>query len=443
MRLCNLLVISTDVHLAAELIEKNCHFCTWSQGTNNTLVHTCIYSMRVASKNTMLSIRFLLCCFGAVASVQSAPITITRETFAACRPGSWANIPVECCPPKTIEGPIVDFKPDFHPSKPLRVRKALQCLAGEELEIYTQKLYKGYALMRALPDSDPRSFMRQNQIHCAYGTGSFVQDGSTNLTMDIHLNWFFLPWHRLFVYFHERILQKLLNDADFSLHFWNFDNSEEADGDGDGCYKAGHFVPPVYADLEAPTFERNRTSRAFDPANPVYLDLLSTDPRLGQPVFHNYTVEEAVRGNKRIMHRAVAQVHDVVAFVGRPRRVGDPQILDASDGAGTLEWWPHITLHNWVGGFMFQTQTAPLDPIFYIMHANVERLWKVWRSLSPANVDPADPDFLDAAFLLWDENAVLRRIRVRDVLHTEALGYTYEKVNDASWIFFDNSTSDP
>ncbi|KAG6557724.1 hypothetical protein Mapa_000489 [Marchantia paleacea] len=153
----------------------------------------------MASRSRMvLLVPFLLCCM--LSNVQSAPIKITRETFKTCSRGQWAGIPADCCPPKKIDGPIIDFSPPkLDPSKPLRVRKALQCLSGKELRTYTKKLQKGYRLMRSLPDTDPRSYVRQYGIHCAYATGSFIQDGSNNLTIDIHIGWYFHPWHRAYV----------------------------------------------------------------------------------------------------------------------------------------------------------------------------------------------------------------------------------------------------
>ncbi|OAE18872.1 hypothetical protein AXG93_1944s1080 [Marchantia polymorpha subsp. ruderalis] len=118
----------------------------------------------------------------------------------------------------------------------------------------------------------------------------------------------------------------------------------------------------------------------------------------------------------------------------------DARILIPSAGAGTIEVVPHNTLNAWIGGWMMQP-TTPIDPLLYPFHANMERLWSVWRKLDYGNDYPTDPDWLDATFLFWDENAVMRRVKVRDFVDLNALGYRYEEVNDASWIFFDNSTS--
>ncbi|KAL3697343.1 hypothetical protein R1sor_011419 [Riccia sorocarpa] len=103
-------------------------------------------------------------------------------------------------------------KRDRLPGHDQRVRKALQCLSGEELK----------ALLRVLPASDLRSLLQEIRIHCAYGSDAFTQAGvstANGYTIDIHSNWNFLPRHRVFVYFHERILQKLLDDPTFQLAF--------------------------------------------------------------------------------------------------------------------------------------------------------------------------------------------------------------------------------
>jgi len=47
-----------------------------------------------------------------------------------------------------------------------------------------------------------------------------------------------------------------------------------------------------------------------------------------------------------------------------------------------LEGWPsgpkmHNVVHMWVGGSMSMVPTAPNDPVFFVHHANVDRLWSM------------------------------------------------------------------
>lgn len=50
--------------------------------------------------------------------------------------------------------------------------------------------------------------------------------------------------------------------------------------------------------------------------------------------------------------------------------------------AGGLEGI-HNGVHGWVGGTMDWIATAPCDPIFWMHHANIDRLWSVWQAAHP------------------------------------------------------------
>ena len=64
----------------------------------------------------------------------------------------------------------------------------------------------------------------------------------------------------------------------------------------------------------------------------------------------------------------------------------------------------HNDVHNWVGGTMGNIMISPADPIFWMHHAQVDRIWSLWQAnpadagkhptLSGADaiLDPWDPD---------------------------------------------------
>src|SRR5262249_17982276 len=57
------------------------------------------------------------------------------------------------------------------------------------------------------------------------------------------------------------------------------------------------------------------------------------------------------------------------------------QFAHLSRPHGQVESAPHDLMHGAVGGkegWMASTTTAALDPIFWLHHANVDRLWQVW-----------------------------------------------------------------
>lgn len=80
--------------------------------------------------------------------------------------------------------------------------------------------------------------------------------------------------------------------------------------------------------------------------------------------------------------------------------------------------------------------SAGRDPLFYCNYANVDRMWTVWKNL-PSAVIPdkriTEPDFLNATFLLYDENGQLVRISVKDTVDNLKMGYDYDRV-DLPWL---------
>jgi polyphenol oxidase len=124
----------------------------------------------------------------------------------------------------------------------------------------------------------------------------------------------------------------------------------------------------------------------------------------------------------------VAAAKKTELFLGQPYRAGDAP----DPGAGSVENVPHGPVHVWTGDprqpnleDMGNFYSAARDPIFYAHHGNLDRLWHVWRGLRPGvNTDFVDPDWLDASFFFYDEEARLVRVRVRDCLDTAALRYT-------------------
>ena len=68
---------------------------------------------------------------------------------------------------------------------------------------------------------------------------------------------------------------------------------------------------------------------------------------------------------------------------------------------GGIETQPHDMVHGLVGGGDEQRPSVPrsdvrsrysagLDPIFWLHHANIDRLWEVWNKSSPSHTDPTD-----------------------------------------------------
>ncbi|KAL5730196.1 catechol oxidase [Ranunculus cassubicifolius] len=361
---------------------------------------------KIDRRNVLLGLGGLYGLSGLGASdkfAMGAPIA--PPNLANCGPADLpaGAQPTNCCPPNNLN--IIDFKLPSAYSTPMRTRIAAHLVD----DVYIEKYSRAIALMKALPDDDPRSFKQQANIHCAYCDGAYDQIGFPNLEIQIHQSWLFFPWHRCYLYFHERILGSLINDPTFALPFWNWD----APG--------GMRLPSMYANPESSLYNIRRDALHQPPA---FLDL---DYDL---VDQNVPEKEQLKVNNAIMYRQMVSNGKTRAlFLGSPYRAGN----DPSPGQGSVENVPHGSVHFWAGDRtqpntedMGNFYSAARDPIFMAHHSNIDRMWTIWKTLGGKRTDYTDKDFLDTAFLFYDENKNLVRIKVSDVLDQQSLRYAYQ-----------------
>ena len=83
-----------------------------------------------------------------------------------------------------------------------------------------------------------------------------------------------------------------------------------------------------------------------------------------------------------------------------------------------LEVGPHNSVHGWVGGTMGAIPTAPADPLFWMHHAMIDRVWSLWQAV-PANAGK-NPTLagLDTTMQPWQDTEVSLRV-------ISTLGYSY------------------
>jgi tyrosinase len=69
----------------------------------------------------------------------------------------------------------------------------------------------------------------------------------------------------------------------------------------------------------------------------------------------------------------------------------DMEVLIPSnfDDFDFMEANPHARAHQWIGGDMGKIALAVRDPLFFMLHSNVDRLWAEWQG---ANNDRSDPN---------------------------------------------------
>ena len=253
-----------------------------------------------------------------------------------------------------------------------------------------------------------------------------------------HQTWFFLPWHRGYLAAFEAIVrdtvQKLGGPGDWSLPYWDY----SAD-------KRSLELPHAFAQANWPDGKKN------------YLYIAR---RYGAVQFPS--VQKPLVLDRRAVLTANALGERL--FQGEPGKAGaagfggieTPFWHPSGRGSkfGGLESAPHGPVHVLVGGgfrgnntspdplelgLMTNPDTAALDPIFWLHHANIDRLWNVWLRQKPGPRDPpgafrnsSETDWLDGPrdrkFEMPDVDGKIFSFTPGEVLDTTAawLGYAYD-----------------
>jgi hypothetical protein len=89
-----------------------------------------------------------------------------------------------------------------------------------------------------------------------------------------------------------------------------------------------------------------------------------------------------------------------------------------------LDQNPHFFTHFGLGGDMAEFSTVGGDPMFYLHHANIDRLWESWNRLG--NENPTDPKYLDRKFAYGDRSGKRVDLPVSSSDRTAQLGYEYD-----------------
>jgi tyrosinase len=161
----------------------------------------------------------------------------------------------------------------------------------------------------------------------------------------------FLPWHRAYLLDLERELQQI--DPSVTLPYWKFDEP----------------APNLFttAFMGVP----NNLGRVqFDPGNP--LEFWATDGVAG--------IERAPRFNTNTSPAFVLSEEDTLLLGG-----GGNLYAAFVD----MEGDPHGFAHTSFRGSISRIDTAAKDPLFFLLHTNVDRLWSKWQWLF-SRFDTAD-----------------------------------------------------
>ena len=234
--------------------------------------------------------------------------------------------------------------------------------------------------------NDPRGWIFQANIH---GTRDANPPAAWNQCR--HASAHFLSWHRAYVYYFERILRQASGDPTLTLPYWDWTDP------------AQQGLPAAFKDTQSPLFVSQR--------------------QMNQA---GSTLPPSIRS-------AAVQALNLRSFFPASGSAGFGVLNASGSGKGRLEQPPHDSVHVVVGGnggLMIDPATAAQDPIFWLHHCNVDRLWELWLRRGGGRANPTTAAWRDETFRRFvDESGnTAAPLKVSQLGRTADLGYTYDRL---------------
>lgn len=189
----------------------------------------------------------------------------------------------------------------------------------------------------------------------------------------------FAPWHRVMLMILEQNLQRVLSDPDFGLPYWDWaaDGDRDDDQQPSGAIWADNCMGGQGEPISSGPF-------AFDAADPASWRIRLQGTSSG-------TLAQTVRGMNRSFARgrftSLPKSAHVTACLALNTFDGPNWDILSGGFRNRLEGWRtgpgdsppglHNLVHVWIGGDM-EPSTSPNDPVFYLNHCNVDRIWEKW-----------------------------------------------------------------
>lgn len=248
-------------------------------------------------------------------------------------------------------------------------------------------------------------------------------DVQTYLTKCQHGSWYFLPWHRGYLSAFERIIRAAIvaegGPADWALPYWNYCDPD---------FARARTIPSAFTDQTMPDGSDN-------------------------PLYTPYRFGDAQTGALTVPAAGVALDALAEPQFGSDLRIpggfggGRWPVAHSGNAPGMLEGTPHGDVHIAIGGsgeidgqgipgLMSSFVTAGLDPIFWLHHCNLDRLWEVWLKRRADHANPGQSDWLggpaDQPFVAPDRDGNPWSFNCADVVDTMAapLDYRYDDLTD-------------
>jgi len=301
-----------------------------------------------------------------------------------------------------------------------RPRRDIASMSPGDGDLVT--LVEGLRIMMALPREDPRSWRFFANIHLTFDRAEDFYPADPRQANFVRRLWnqcphgsfTFLPWHRLYLLALERLIQGLTGNFSFALPYWNY--TAGATGDPEP-----RRLPAILRQRLFPLRQADpsrRIARGLEPAiwgpNPLYVpDSVPAAEGNGRDPAMNAGAALALADVTYFPALAAARFstsRGSGSFGGHP----DP----GDERYGTLEMTPHNNIHARVGGafgLMADLSYAARDPVFFLHHAAIDRLWDSWLALGGGRANPTDdPGWMQRSWAFPDASGNFYAFSVAD-----------------------------
>ena len=293
-----------------------------------------------------------------------------------------------------------------------------------------------------------------------------------------HGNWWFYVWHRGYLGYFEETIRKLSGDQTFAIPYWDWTVQPEIPQ-----VMFDYVLTPTDKAFEPYTRNLDVFTAFIQPAMKTYWNSLNTAQR-NQLNIRGYNTFDlmwndvtgngdpgnmafATTANARYLSRqnpkldpATAQdcSPDVIKAGLKPIEYYNENVSlsftssktpshmtppGSNTKFSTIEGLPHNKVHNCIGGVgplnpgPYGNMTnflSPVDPIFFLHHSNIDRLWDVWtRKQEKAGypILPPEPDRTTLSqeqflFYVRADGQFVGASKAGEYLSTARFGYEYE-----------------
>lgn len=158
----------------------------------------------------------------------------------------------------------------------------------------------------------------------------------------------FLPWHRMYILGYENLLRSLPGFECVTVPYWDWEREKDREMSA--------------APLKRDTFG----SLANQP---------SSTQCINSGIARTWEARQTIGGTPCVK-RAVRRSGSFTGEASMQEMIQN-EPLDA-EFSRWLEGSPHASPHNFIGGHM-SSMLSPQDPLFFMHHANVDRMWGLWQ----------------------------------------------------------------